>query len=240
VIRDQRTITSHALTTIPRESAPAIDDELKALRAAGHDRLAQLVGDYWTIAIAPYWPAMRGVLEEEILVRGRTLVTEGTDRMLRDLGGRIRWESPELRVPHQADLDWTMTDGHLIIVPVLFARGTRVFSTHDDTVAFSYQAQGAAVLSGHTGDSVKPVDEVRRRDRLTTLLGHGRATVLRALLSPTTTTGLANSVGLAPSTVSQHLSVLASAGLVRRHRVGLRVLYELEDSGVVLLTELGT
>ncbi|MEV8057734.1 helix-turn-helix domain-containing protein [Streptomyces antimycoticus] len=210
-----------------------------ALRVAGHERFAQLMSDYWSAAIAPYWTAMRGVLEEEILIRGRTLVTWGADVMLQELGGRIRWERPELSVPHQADLDWPMTDGRLIIVSVLFARGTRVFSTFHDTAAFSYQAQGAAVLSGFGRDIGKPADDPRWRDSLTILLGRGRAAVLRALLSPTTTTGLASSIGLAPSTVSQHLAVLSAAGLVRRHRVGPRVLYELEDAGVALLSELG-
>lgn len=238
-IRTQWTKPSFSsLTPIPAWPSPGIEDELLALRAAGQDRFAQLMGDYWAAAIAPHWSAMRGVLEEEILLRGRTLATRGADTMLEDLGGRIRWARPELSVPHQADFDWPMHDGRLIIVAVLFARGARVFSTHRDTVAFSYQAQGAAVLSGYSGDVGRRVADMRPRDKLTTLLGRGRATVLRALRSPTTTTGLAGSVGLAPSTVSQHLSVLSSAGLVRRHRVGPRVLYELADSGVVLLTEL--
>lgn len=228
-----------SLTPIPTEPSLAIEDELMALRVAGHERFAQLMSDYWSAAIAPYWTAMRGVLEEEILIRGRTLVTWGADVMLQELGGRIRWERPELSVPHQADLDWPMTDGRLIIVSVLFARGTRVFSTFHDTAAFSYQAQGAAVLSGFGRDIGKPADDPRWRDSLTILLGRGRAAVLRALLSPTTTTGLASSIGLAPSTVSQHLAVLSAAGLVRRHRVGPRVLYELEDAGVALLSELG-
>lgn len=238
-IRAQWGDPSSSLTPIPTGPSPTLENELTALRTAGHDRFAQLVSDYWTAAVAPYWSAMRGVLEEEILVRGRTLVTGGADLMLRDLDGRIRWERPELSVPHQTDLDWPMRDGHLIIVSVLFARGMRVFSTLPDTVAFSYQAQGAAVLSGHTSATGSPVDDPLPRDKLTILLGRGRAAVLRALLSPTTTTALASSVGLAPSTVSQHLSVLWAAGLVRRHRVGPRVLYELEDSGVALLTELG-
>ncbi|MFH9005866.1 ArsR/SmtB family transcription factor [Streptomyces afghaniensis] len=238
-VRAQWGQPSSFLTPVPKSPSPSIEDELTALRAAGHDRFAQLMSDYWTAAIAPYWTAMRGVLEEEILVRGRTLVTGGADMMLRDLDGRIRWEQPELRVPHQNDLDWPMTDGHLIVVSVLFAHGMRVFSTLPATAAFSYQAQGAAVLSGRTGDTGMPSDDLRRRDRLTILLGRGRAAVLRALLSPTTTTGLASSVGLAPSTVSQHLSVLSAAGLVRRHRVGPRVLYELEDPAVALLTALG-
>jgi DNA-binding transcriptional ArsR family regulator len=94
-------------------------------------------------------------------------------------------------------------------------------------------------VSSSSQVSARDVDDVRPRDRLTTLLGRGRAKVLRALASPTTTTGLASSIGLAPSTVSQHLAVLSSAGLVRRHRVGPLVLYELEDSGVTLLAELG-
>jgi DNA-binding transcriptional ArsR family regulator len=223
---------------IPGSSSPAIEDELDAVRAAGHDRFAHLMGEYWAAAIAPYWPAMRGVLEEEILMRGRTLVTAGAHMMLEELGGRIRWAPPELSLPHHADFDWPVRNGHLIIVAVLFARGTRVFSTHDDTVAFSYQAQGAAVLNGQVVGSERGIDAVRPRDKLTLLLGRGRAAVLRALRSPATTTRLAGSIGLAPSTVSQHLAVLSSAGLVRRHRVGPRVLYELAESGIVLLTEL--
>jgi DNA-binding transcriptional ArsR family regulator len=230
---------SSSLTPIPRSPSPDIEEELAALRSAGHDRFAYLIGEYWTATIASSWPAMRGVLEEEILVRGRTLVTEGADRMLEDLGGRIRWHRKELSVPHRTDMDCRMTDGRLIIVPMLFGRGARVFCAVRDTFAFSYQAHGAAVVSSSSQVSARDVDDVRPRDRLTTLLGRGRAKVLRALASPTTTTGLASSIGLAPSTVSQHLAVLSSAGLVRRHRVGPLVLYELEDSGVTLLAELG-
>lgn len=226
------------LTPVPLTPSPTIDDELMALAAHGHQRFADLMGDYWTAAIAPSWTAMRGVLEEEILARGRSLVTGGADRMLRDLRGRIGWTYPELSVPHQADLDRTVNGGNLIIVAVLFARGMRVFATLRDTVAVSYQARGAAVLSGHTDDAGGPKDDPGQRDKLTALVGRGRAAVMRGLLSPTTTTGLASSIGLAPSTVSQHLAVLSAAGLVRRHRVGSRVLYELEDSGVALVHEL--
>lgn len=222
-----------------RGSSPAtIEGELTVLRAAGHDRFAQLLSDYWAAAIAPYWPDMRGALEVEILVRGRTLATAGAGMMLQDLEERIRWEHPELSMPYQADLDWAMTDGCLIVVPVLFARGARMLSALHETVAFSYQAEGVAVFHEAAGNTGKPIGDMRPRDRLTAIFGRGRAAVLRGLLSPATTTGLATSIGLAPSTVSQHLAVLCSAGLVRRHRIGSRVLYELDDSGTVLLTQL--
>ncbi|BBJ37339.1 hypothetical protein SSPO_000570 [Streptomyces antimycoticus] len=238
--RNEWSETSSSLTPIPKSSTPGFEEELLALRSVGHDKFAELIGDYWDAALAPYWSDMRNVLEEEILVRGRKLVTAGADRMLQDLGGQIRWDRPELSVPHQADLNWKMADGRLIIVSVLFARGTRFFATQDDAVAFSYQAQGSAVLSRHAINAGNTTNEVHRRDKLTNLLGRGRASVLKALLSPTTTTGLASCIGLAPSTVSQHLSVLSAAGLVRRLRVGPRVLYELEESGAALLAELGT
>jgi DNA-binding transcriptional ArsR family regulator len=76
-----------------------------------------------------------------------------------------------------------------------------------------------------------------RADRLAELLGRGRASVLRALVVPTTTTVVARAVGLAPSTVSQHLSALHLAGVVRKRRSGSRVLYELDHGGFILLNQ---
>ena len=73
-------------------------------------------------------------------------------------------------------------------------------------------------------------------DRLSLLIGRGRATVLRALTTPATTTGLATARGLAPSPVSQHLSALEAAGVVHRRRAGRRVLYVLEPSGTALVS----
>jgi DNA-binding transcriptional ArsR family regulator len=59
--------------------------------------------------------------------------------------------------------------------------------------------------------------------------------VLRALAVPATTTALATTLGLAPSTVSEHLSGLQAAGVVHRRRAGRRVLYGLEPAGVALV-----
>jgi DNA-binding transcriptional ArsR family regulator len=63
--------------------------------------------------------------------------------------------------------------------------------------------------------------------------------VLRALTVPTTTTGLAGALGLAPSTVSEHLAGLQAAGVVHRRRAGRRVLYGLEPAGIALVNLLG-
>jgi DNA-binding transcriptional ArsR family regulator len=71
-------------------------------------------------------------------------------------------------------------------------------------------------------------------------LGDSRATVLRGLiLTPTTTTGLSQQLGLAPAAVSAHLSRLKAAGLVEPHRSGRKVYYRLSYAGESLLGVFG-
>ncbi len=70
-------------------------------------------------------------------------------------------------------------------------------------------------------------------------LGRGRASVLKSLVVPSTTTELARVLGASPGSVSQHLSRLRRAGLVEPHRVGRRVYYRLSSSGESLLGVFG-
>lgn len=225
---------------VPTSPDPEITDELAALAAQGPAddarlvRFVALTEEYWNAALAPYWASMRNALEEEILFRGHKLATEGANEMLADLGGRVRWERPVLYAPYQIDLDHKLDNAQLFLVPVLFARGMRILSApRDNVAAMSYQARGAAVLAEHASTAALAAPE--GCDRLAILVGRGRAAVMRALIAPTTTTAVAGALGLAPSTVSQHLSALSDAGVVRRQRVGYRVLYELDHVGVALL-----
>ena len=57
------------------------------------------------------------------------------------------------------------------------------------------------------------------------LIGRSRALILESLDVPRSTTTIARSLGLSLSTVSEHLSVLAGAGLLESRRDGQRVLY---------------
>ncbi|HCA87527.1 MAG TPA: transcriptional regulator, partial [Streptomyces sp.] len=58
--------------------------------------------------------------------------------------------------------------------------------------------------------------------------------VLTAVDEPATTTGLALRLGLAPSSVSAHLSALRDAGLLASRRCGHEVLYERTPLGIAL------
>ncbi|MGE5829252.1 MAG: ArsR/SmtB family transcription factor [Micromonosporaceae bacterium] len=233
------------LTPIPSTPWPAVEDELCALRQtpaaaadpSGVDRFADLLEAYWHACLAPHWPLMRPVLEEEIVLLGRVLATRGPQAMLDTMGGRVVWSPPVLALPYQFDVELDVTGEQLLLVPVLFARGTRILARGEGQTAVSYQARGAAALGARraTRDRLTP----RGEDGLTILVGRGRATVLRALVVPRTTTALAAAVGLASSTVSEHLTALTAAGVVSRRRSGPHVLYELNDGGRALLEHAG-
>jgi DNA-binding transcriptional ArsR family regulator len=67
----------------------------------------------------------------------------------------------------------------------------------------------------------------------------GRASVLKNLFVPTTTSELAQQLCLSPAAVSAHLSRLKAAGLVEPHRDGKRVYYRLSGTGESLLEIFG-
>ncbi|MGC5567817.1 ArsR/SmtB family transcription factor [Streptomyces sp. FR-108] len=199
-------------------------------RERAFGRLADAFEVFWREAMAPYWPLMRTVLEEEILLRARSLAGHGPDAVLAGLGGPALWEPPVLSLPKAKESRLTARGQRLLLVPLVFAQGRMGCSTDQpDLLRVTYQARGAAVLAG--GAAADPVVG----DRLVALLGERRAAVLRALVVPATTSALARLLGLAPSTVSQQLSGLRAAGVVHRRRAGRRVYYGLEPAGEELL-----
>jgi len=246
------------LLPIPPTPAPSLDEELHALRATSADvvetqlarhydeppawilpfrddraaafqRLADGLAAYWEAAVAPHWPAMRAALDEEVLHRARALAAEGPDALLADLHQRVLWERPVLTLVKPLEQSFSAVDKRLLLIPLIFSRGALTCATdHDEVIAVSYQSRGAAVLAAGRPE---PAPE-----RLAMLIGRGRAAVLDALSRPSTTAGLAATLGLAPSTVSEHLGALVAAGVVNRRRAGRRVLYSLEPAGTALLS----
>ncbi|MFE9692854.1 ArsR family transcriptional regulator [Micromonospora sp. NPDC005806] len=261
--------TPDFLTPVPPSPAPTLAEELAVLRAtpaeviaeqipryhdpddlpdwlrpfvterpAALDRLADGIQAYWDAAIAPWWPVMRAALDEEVLHRARALAADGPDALLADLHERVRWEEPVLTLVKPLEQSFRAVDKRLLLIPLIFSRGALACSSdHPEIVAVSYQARGAVVLA--EGEPT-PTAGAPGTDRLAVLVGRRRAQVLRALARPATTAGLAATLGLAPSTVSEHLAALLAAGVVHRRRVGRRVLYGLEPAGLALVTLIGT
>ncbi len=214
---------------VPESMRPFRDDRQAAL-----DRLADGVQAFWDAAIAPFWPAMRAALDEEVLLRARALAADGPDALLSQLHDRVLWNRPVLTLVKPLDQSFEAVNQRLLLVPLIFSRGALMCSGDQrDLIMVTYQSRGAAVLAE------TPVAPPVADDRLAILVGRGRAAVLRALTVPATTTGLATALGLAPSTVSEHLAGLLAAGVVHRRRAGRRVLYGLEPAGLALVKLLG-
>ncbi|MFI6687335.1 ArsR/SmtB family transcription factor [Streptomyces sp. NPDC050485] len=191
--------------------------------------LADAYQAYWDGALAELWPTMRRLVEDEVLVRARTFATEGVDALFTGLESRAKWTPPVLELTKHIDAEYAAGERRLLLVPLVFAEGCRLYSTdHPEVLTVSFQARGAGALRERP-------ERAAGDDRLGLLLGRGRAAVLRQLGGPLTTAGLADRLSLAPSTVSEHLSVLAEAGVVTRHRVGRSVYYQLTDTGRSLL-----
>ncbi|MCA2229384.1 ArsR/SmtB family transcription factor [Nonomuraea aurantiaca] len=62
-------------------------------------------------------------------------------------------------------------------------------------------------------------------DALAAVIGRSRALLLAELDTPASTTDLSRRTGLSPANVSEQLTLLLSAGLVTKHRVGRAMLY---------------
>ena len=87
---------------------------------------------------------MRTSLDEEMLLRARTLAEEGPGALLADLAGRVRWEPPVLSLVKRVESAFD-TAGRLLLV----AQGVLMCSTdHPDITMISYQARGAAPPTG--------------------------------------------------------------------------------------------
>ncbi|MER6565171.1 helix-turn-helix domain-containing protein [Streptomyces sp. NPDC001093] len=239
VHRQETPFLRHAHAYVPDPSRASLQDELDFLRQQSDDgedeRAATLIESYWNRAISPYWASIRASLEEEVLFRGRTLAVNGPEAMLAELEGRVLWQQPRLTAPYHLDLTRTVHRSRLVFVPSMFSAVTRIFTSNEHVTAMSYQARATGFL--HTVENEKPAEP--GTDRLALLIGGGRAKVIRALQVPKTTTVVAQSLGLAKSTVSQHLAVLTEAGVVWRQRLGGQVFYQLDRSGFALLEQLG-
>ncbi|GGQ60241.1 ArsR/SmtB family transcription factor [Couchioplanes azureus] len=193
-------------------------------------RLADAFAAYWQGAMKPIWPTVQALTDGEVLRRAKAMAQTGADALFEDLHSRIRWRKPVLELTKRLDLEFAAGERRLQLVPQVFAADWILIGEYDpDLFTLPFQVRGAAALA-ETRAAAPGGDE-----RLDLLLGRGRAAVLRQLSEPATTQELAARLAAAPSTISEHLSVLVTTEVVSRQRVGRRVFYHLTDSGRGLL-----
>jgi hypothetical protein len=198
---------------IPRVLEPLLADPPRGLTA-----LAELVRAYWELAVAPHWERIRALLEGDVMYRSRQLADGGAQRLFADIHPEVSFDGDTLRIDMPYEIEADLGGRGLVFVPSAFTWPRPAVSVEPPWLPFLvYPARGVAAL-WEPGHAAPPA-------ALAALLGSRRATILGALDAPRSTTELARALELSPGSVSQHLGVLHTAGLVNAHRVGRSVLY---------------
>ncbi|MGE9696235.1 MULTISPECIES: ArsR/SmtB family transcription factor [unclassified Streptomyces] len=190
--------------------------------------LADRLRHAWEVLVKPDWPQLRALLEADVAYRSQRLADGGLAALLGEFGPRVRWRDSTLTVNGtRGDHERVLEGGGLVLMPSVFVWPDLAGGYEEPwQPALIYPARGIGALWRTTGPDAS--------EALARLLGQARARVLGALTDPASTTGLAERLGLAPSSVSAHLSALRGAGLLVSRRQGHRVLYERTPLGAAL------
>lgn len=217
------------------EDQPNLSEAAQAFLEDPHGSLERLVvclHEFWTLTLEPHWPRLRAMLENDILIRARSLALGGADELFRDLNPLIRYADGILRLDKSLCYEENSTidlgGRGLLLMPSAFVwpkLNTILDAPWQPTLA--YTPRGVANLWTNEPPSAGRSLEL--------LLGKGRAEVLLSLDPPSSTLEIAQRLKLAPSGVSEHLAVLRQAGLVESQRRGRFVYYRLSQTGLALL-----
>jgi hypothetical protein len=193
------------------------------------ERLVDDLRRYHDLALAPYWPRIREHLEGDTLRRGQALALGGVETLLSGLHPRVSYGGGVLALDKVYEATVKPAGRGITLVPCVFAwPRVEVLVQPGYRPTLAYGPRGVANLW-----TTSPPKS--NGTALEAALGAGRASVLRGLPVPRTTTELARQLGLSPSAVSAHLSRLKAAELIEPHRNGKRVYYRLSSAGESLL-----
>ncbi|GIF76782.1 ArsR/SmtB family transcription factor [Asanoa siamensis] len=190
-------------------------------------RTAAVLRAGWRRFVAPDWPRRRALLERDIMHRAGLLAAYGWKEAVRTMTRRTEWVGDDaIRFSDQDYPDRWISDEGLVFVPKTAGDGSWTCE-RPPRYALVYPARGPAA------EVTDPA-----ADPLATLLGPGRARVLRELRRAATSTQLAYALDISLGTVSTHLAVLRDAGAITGARAGRAVVYRLTDRGTDLLATL--
>lgn len=229
----QRTTPEEVVESLHRvfgDPMPPAAQELAEAPAEGLAAVAAELHDAHDRLVRPHWPRIRAVLEADIAHRATQLAAGGAVQLFEDLHQDLVWSDGQLTVLTDRRGGTTpAARGGLVLLPVALGPDRVVVKRYTTTrTTVRYPCRGVGHLA-------QPLDRSPVPRATARLLGRSKAGLLRALLSPATTTDLAGELGTTPSAVAQHLGVLRVNGLVSGQRHGRRVVYETTALGRALL-----
>ncbi|MFJ7960145.1 ArsR/SmtB family transcription factor [Streptomyces sp. NPDC096319] len=193
-------------------------------------RLGDSLRAYYRIAVEPYLPAMRAQAASDRALRAEAAVTYGAEGMLMGYDDLPGWDYRQRRLstPYPVERALHLEGRPLTLIPAFFCVRTPLVLVNEalPPVLVHPLTPTPGWLERRRGAVAGPAAQ---------LIGSSRAELLRILDRPMTTTELATALRLAPSTTSQHTSVLREAGMLRSHRQGVRVLHQRTRLGLAVL-----
>ncbi|WP_405859843.1 winged helix-turn-helix domain-containing protein [Streptomyces sp. NBC_00090] len=221
------------LWLLERDGADA-DSVPPAVRARAR-RLAQVVFLFCSAGILPYWSQIQARLEIERDVRGRIAITNGVEFLLAGLHPKVTWESSELRVASNVDLDITLDGRGLILSPSLFLPDKTCVLVRSERQSRVPALVFSVPLDLNDLESPPEESEVDGDRALAALVGATRAAALRALSESGTTGDLSDRLGISLSGASKQATVLREAGLITTLRNRTTAMHTLTPLGFALL-----
>lgn len=205
----------------------AAQEKLLSDPRAAARRLAEAMTAYWAAAIAPHWERIRACLENDIRHRTAALTARGAIGVFEALHPQVSWNDDALVLDREIDAHVNLKRRGLQLVPSVFI-WPNVSGMIDPPwqPALIYPPRGIGLL--WEPSEADPT-------ALYAVLGKGRARVLGALDGEASTTEVARRLSASPGGVSEHLSALRRAGLVRPRRAGREVLYSRTAAGDALM-----
>ncbi|KUJ68499.1 hypothetical protein ACZ90_18085 [Streptomyces albus subsp. albus] len=172
------------------------------------------------------WPHLQAAFRAETAWRTRSLARHGLHHTLTSLAPGLRWNGMTLEVDSSFGREVFLTGAGVTLLPTLLWPGP---------VLVAPQPAGPALLMYPAITPLPLHDAPSAGDPLTALLGATRATALRTLTQPHTTTGLARALGITAPAASMQAKTLREAGLVTTHRDGKTVWHSTTPLGTDIL-----
>jgi DNA-binding transcriptional ArsR family regulator len=235
--RLRRTSTDAARVDLEKRAARSRGAQQSALRAlAGTPAsalaaIADAAEEFWGSTLAPYWPQLERLLRADVAVRAQRMSAYGLADMIGALHSSVSWAGDAVRVTlrlHSEVID--CAGSGLVLAPTVMAAHCGAVTEPPAQPTIYYPAHNVSLSWASSGPTAEHA--------LSELLGAGRAQLLLSLDEPLTTSEAARTAGLAVSTASHHLAVLARSRLVDRRRVGTRVLHSRSPLAQALIDDL--
>jgi hypothetical protein len=210
---------------------PPVDPRVERILTG--DQVASYTGDVlaaaWQVLLEPEWPALRAILERDVVYRAGQLASRGWAAALAGLHASLSWHQGRIELSRGSGQEDAELGGRgLLFVPSVFVWPGLALSLDPPwPPALIYPARGVAALW-------QQPTRTRPAAALDRLLGAARAAILLALEEPASTTQLAVILGQSIGGIGDHLAVLRDAGLVARARSGRSVLYTRTAAGDAL------